>query len=135
MSKSRGRGKTFNLSPFFRIFMPKVSLTFIASKGTNAPMTLPVTLPAAVKTHPIPPNSTQFCVKGICMIKQLFTVICGSASSDSRSRGTWYHGGSGLAFGYAGQVDPPLLHQASPSGLRLAPPAPTLIFSTNNVAN
>jgi hypothetical protein len=99
MSKSRGRGKTFNLSPFFRIFMPKFSLTFIASKGTNAPMTLPVTLPAAVKTHPIPPNSTQFCVKGICMIKQLFTVICGSASSDSKSRGTWYHGGSTPPFG------------------------------------
>jgi hypothetical protein len=45
-------------------------------KGSDLPpLTLPVTLPIAVKKHPIPPDSTQLCDSGIYLISQVFTAI------------------------------------------------------------
>ena len=48
--------------------------------------TLPVTLPAATQTHPIPPNPTQLSALWYCLINQLFTVVYGMGASDSKSR-------------------------------------------------
>ena len=147
MSKSRGRGKTFNLSPFFRINMPKFSHTFIASKGTIALMTLPVTLPAVTLTHPIPPNSTQLSAFWYCIINQLFTVIYGMDASDSKSRAPCGHEGSGFAHsriedsaGLRRTSRPPpsapgFAHSriGDSAGLRLAQPEQALLFPTNDV--